>query len=122
SAGKGANGNNAGGSQGSAASHGAGAGKDPLKVNSGSYGGTQGGSFGAGYFGKTSSGGGTNGALPPTTGRRDIAKFDPRKYITGLGGKAEYINMSSENIFKIVKMRYEGKKSTLLPEDYNIKK
>jgi hypothetical protein len=98
---------------------GGGAEKDHLKVNSGTLGGAP---MGSGFFGKTNGGSGGSYGQLPNNGRRDIAKFDPRKYITGQGGKGEYINGANENIFKIVKMRYEDKKTTLLPENFSLKK
>lgn len=96
-----------------------GAGKDPLKVNSGTLGGVPGG---PGYFGRSPTSGGnfTNNAINGNKGT--LGKFDPRKYITGLGGKGEYINGANQNIFMIVKMRYEDKKTSLLPETFNLKK
>lgn len=113
--------NGGGGAGGGAGNHYAGGGneKDPLKVNSGTLGGAPGGM--GGFFGRTTaSSGGNPNAL--NANRGDIAKFDPRKYITGMGGKGEYINGANQNIFAIVKMRYEDKKPSMLPENFNLKK
>lgn len=68
-----------------------------LKVNSGNYGGVV-----VNYLGNKEKYGGTNPAGLKNKERR-FSKFDPRKYITGLGGKGEYINGANENIFKIIK-------------------
>ncbi|MCB0370709.1 MAG: hypothetical protein KDD45_15120, partial [Bdellovibrionales bacterium] len=93
-----------------------------VKVNSGNLGGTTGGFGSTGYLGRATASSGGSGSLVQNAGRRDISKFDPRKYIVGQGGKAEYINNANDNIFKIVKMRYEDKKSSLLPENFHLKK
>jgi hypothetical protein len=89
-----------------------------LKVNSGILGGSPGV---LGYLGRAPSSGALgNNAINGSKGA--LAKFDPRKYISGLGGKGEYINGANQNIFMIVKMRYEDKKTSLLPETFNLKK
>lgn len=94
--------------------------KDGIKVNSGTYGGGGSGYFGPNYGG--AGGGALGGANNPTGARRDIAKFDPRKYIVGQGGQVEYLNGSNGNIFKIMKFRYEENRSTFLPETFVLKK
>lgn len=112
--------NNAAGGPNAGGNHyGAGGGKDPLKVNSGTLGGIPGG---PGYFGRSPTSGGGYGANAINGNKGTLGKFDPRKYITGLGGKGEYINGANQNIFMIVKMRYEDKKTSLLPETFNLKK
>ncbi len=95
--------------------------KDGLRVNSGTYGGGGSGYFGPNYGG---AGGGRalGGANNPTGARRDIAKFDPRKYIVGQGGQGEYLNGPNGNIFKIMKRRYEENRSTFFPETFILKK
>lgn len=94
--------------------------KDGIKVNSGTYGGGGSGYFGPNYGG--AGGGALGGANNPTGARRDIAKFDPRKYIVGQGGQGEYLNGPNGNIFKIMKLRYEENRSTFLPETFVLKK
>ena len=94
--------------------------KDGIKVNSGTYGGGGSGYFGPNYGG--AGGGALGGANNPTGARRDIAKFDPRKYIVGQGGQGEYLNGPNGNIFKIMKLRYEENRSTFLPETFILKK
>lgn len=111
--------NAAGGPNGSGNHYGAGSGKDPLKVNSGTLGGIPGG---PGYFGRNPTSNGYTGNNAINGSKGTLGKFDPRKYITGLGGQREYINGANQNIFMIVKMRYEDKKTSLLPETFNLKK
>lgn len=108
-----------GGAAGSGNHYAGGAGKDPLKVNNGTLGGAAGG---PGYFGRTPTATGAYGTNAINGNKGTLAKFDPRKYITGLGGQREYINLANQNIFMIVKMRYEDKKTSLLPENFNLKK
>lgn len=87
------------------------------KVNSGNYSGVPGAAF---LGSKTTFAGDKAGSLK--VNGRSFSKFDPRKYITGFGGKGEYINGANENIFKIIKVRYEDVRTSLLPENYNLKK
>lgn len=86
---------------------------DKLKINSGVYGGAAGG--GMGYFGKPGSGGSLRANVGGVNfNKMNGAQFDPRRYITGMDGKREYVNGPNGDIFAIVKNRIDSKEPSLL--------